>query len=229
MKGGDAAEDHSVRQAEPLPVIEFREVAPLLCSLVTLVVLLIPGLDHASVIGVIASVLAFAVFIPQAARVWSARNDHHALLGVSITTNMFIINNSIVWFIYAWTVGEFFVGAAGIINLPLAGMIVAVIVRSRLIRRRTTSASDKADEQADLPNLGGSIMTYTAEDFAQATLAKREALLSDETVERAARALLAYEEGANGITWEVLGEYERDVHLNAARVVLTAAIGDDDE
>ena len=59
--------------------------------------------------------------------------------------------------------------------------------------------------------------------------ALREALLSDETVERAARALLAYEEGANGVTWEVLGEYERDVHLNAARAALTAAIGDDDE
>ena len=58
--------------------------------------------------------------------------------------------------------------------------------------------------------------------------ALREALLSDETVERAARALLAYEEGANGVTWEVLGEYERDVHLNAARVVLTAAIGGGD-
>lgn len=125
-------------------MVEFREVAPLLCSLITGVLLLVPGIDHASVIGVIASVLAFAVFIPQAVRVWAARNDHHALLGVSITTNVFIVNNSIVWFVYAWTVGEFFVGAAGIINLPLAAMIVAVIIRSRIIRRRAVLAGDHA-------------------------------------------------------------------------------------
>lgn len=56
---------------------------------------------------------------------------------MSVTTNVFIINNSIVWGLYAASIQEFFVGAAGIINLPLAGLIVAVVVRSRWIQQRT--------------------------------------------------------------------------------------------
>lgn len=120
------------------PVLTVGEVAPLSFSIIATFLLLVPEgpeFSYAEVIGVAASVLAFAVFVPQAVRVWRARNDHHALLGVSVVTNMFIVNNSLVWGLYAASIGEFFVGAAGIINLPLATMIIAVIVRSRLIQR----------------------------------------------------------------------------------------------
>lgn len=112
-------------------MISAIEVAPLMFSVIAAILLMAPS-AHAEMIGIMASVLAFAVFVPQAVRVWRVRNDAHALGGVSVVTNMFIINNSIVWGLYAASIGEFFVGAAGIVNLPLASLIVAVILRSRL-------------------------------------------------------------------------------------------------
>ena len=115
----------------PRPLIRPIELAPLAFSLLAGLLLLVPGDAGKSIISVGASVLAFAVFIPQAARVWRMRDDPHALLGVSVITNMFIINNSLVWGIYAWSIQEFWVGAAGIVNLPLAAMIVALVLRSR--------------------------------------------------------------------------------------------------
>ena len=132
------------------PALRLSEVAPLGFTVVALGLMLRPDINHAEIIGVLASVLAFAVFIPQAVRVWRSRNDHHALLGVSITSFVFIVNNSIVWGLYAWTVGEFWVGAAGIINLPLAVMIVAVIIRSR-IKNQVHPSEVYTTEQED-PN-----------------------------------------------------------------------------
>lgn len=121
---------------KPEPILRISELAPLIFTGVAVLIMVLPGIDNDNTIGILASVLAFIVFVPQALRVWRARNDHHALLGVSIVSNVFIINNSLVWFLYAWTVGEFWVGAAGIVNLPLASMIVICIIRSRLIQRR---------------------------------------------------------------------------------------------
>lgn len=106
--------------------------------------MILPGIDTGQVLGLFASVLAFAVFIPQAVRVWRARDDAHALQDVSITTNMFIVNNSLVWGLYAFSIGEFFVGAAGLVNLPLASMIVLVIMRSR---RRAAEVLPESQEQ----------------------------------------------------------------------------------
>lgn len=81
------------------PTLSPVEVAPLLFSVIAAALLLAPAgsnLDRPQTISVMASVLAIAVFVPQAVRVWRAHNDHHALRGVSVTTNVFIINNSIV-------------------------------------------------------------------------------------------------------------------------------------
>lgn len=116
------------RRTFPLRPIE---IAPLSFSALAVLVLMVPSLNHAQIIGMGASVLAFVVFVPQAIRVWRVRNDDHALRGVSVITNMFIVNNSLVWGAYAMTIGEFWVGAAGIVNLPLAAMIVAIVLRSR--------------------------------------------------------------------------------------------------
>ena len=48
-------------------------------------------------------------------------------------------------------------------------------------------------------------------------------LLSDETVERAARAICA-EEHADDSIWESRDEFQRDVYISAARAALEAAV-----
>lgn len=122
------------------PIITGQEISPMLVSLAAVIIMVIPGIPNAEVLGAGASVLAFAMFIPQALRVWRVRNDPHALLGVSVTSYAFVINNAIVWGIYAAAVNAFWVGAAGIVNLPLSLVVIGVIVRSRLIQRRALAA-----------------------------------------------------------------------------------------
>lgn len=124
------------RTDQPEPILRISEITPLSFTGIAVLIMVLPGIDNANIIGILASVLAFMIFVPQALRVWRARNDHHALLGVSIVSNIFIVNNALVWFLYAWAVDEFWVGAAGIVNLPLALMIIICIIRSRLIQRR---------------------------------------------------------------------------------------------
>ena len=59
---------------------------------------------------------------------------------------------------------------------------------------------------------------------------QREALLSDETIERAARSLFYGDIDPDlDVTWATAHEGVRAEYLEVARVALTAAIGDDDE
>lgn len=63
---------------------------------------------------------------------------------------------------------------------------------------------------------------------------QREALLSDEAVERAARALYEtdreeYDGGEQWLPWPTFIEGLNDMYRERARVALTAAIGDDHE
>lgn len=95
------------RTNQPEPILRLSEVAPLGLTGVAVLIMALPGIDNANAIGILASVLAFMIFVPQALRVLRARNDHHALLGVSIVSNIFIVNNALVWFLYAWAVEEF--------------------------------------------------------------------------------------------------------------------------
>lgn len=98
-----------------------------------------------SVLGPVASAIAFLVFIPQAWSVWRNRDDAHSLRAISVTSNAFIVNNSILWGLYAWHLKEFWVGAAGIVNAPLAGMIIAIVFRADRRARRSHTGADKVE------------------------------------------------------------------------------------
>ncbi len=82
-------------------------------------------------LGFIGSLISFILWIPQPRMVWLVRKDPHALRGISMTTQFLVMINATVWFIYAGVLGEFWVGAAGIVNFPLAVLTVTLLVKAR--------------------------------------------------------------------------------------------------
>lgn len=82
-------------------------------------------------IGFLASVVSFLVFIPQAAKVWTFRKSPHALRGVSVGSQVLILLNASLWGVYGFLTGAFWVAAPGIINAPLAVMSIYLIMSAR--------------------------------------------------------------------------------------------------
>lgn len=95
---------------------------------------------RSTALGVVASTIAFVMFVPQAVRVWRTRHDAHALVGLSLSTQFLVLANASVWGVYAFTLKEFWVGAPGIINAPLAITVIVLTVRSRV---RALSENDE--------------------------------------------------------------------------------------
>ncbi len=83
-----------------------------------------------AVLGFVGSMISFILWMPQAKKVWNVRKDPHALKGVSIATQVLVIINALVWFAYAFVLNEFWVGAAGFINLPLAILTILLIAKA---------------------------------------------------------------------------------------------------
>lgn len=83
------------------------------------------------VIGFLASIISFTIFLPQALRTWRVRNDPIALAGISTGTQLLILANATLWGVYALLTGAFWVGAPGLLNAPLAALTIFLIHRSR--------------------------------------------------------------------------------------------------
>lgn len=113
-------------------VITIKECLPLLLLLVPVVAFMLPAESRTNFIGIVASTIAFVMFVPQAVRVWRARNDPHALVGISLSTQFLVLGNATIWGVYAVLLSEFWVGAPGIINAPLALTVIVLVVRSRV-------------------------------------------------------------------------------------------------
>jgi len=84
-------------------------------------------------IGFLASIISFAIFLPQALRTWRVRNDPIALAGISTGTQLLILCNATLWGVYAVITGAFWVGAPGLLNAPLAAATIFLIHRSRRV------------------------------------------------------------------------------------------------
>ena len=121
-------------RAAPRP-ISLIEVSPLLIIAIPALCLLAPEQARTTILGITASTIAFVMFIPQAVRAWRTRHDAHALVGLSLSTQFLILANATIWGVYAFMLGEFWVGAPGIINAPLAVTVIVLTVRSRLSAR----------------------------------------------------------------------------------------------
>lgn len=85
------------------------------------------------VVGFLASVTAFVLFLPQAMLTWRRRHDAEALRGVALGTQLVLLVNAGLWGLYGVWTGAFWVAAPGLLNAPLAMMTIYLVLRSRRV------------------------------------------------------------------------------------------------
>lgn len=83
------------------------------------------------VVGFLASVTAFVLFLPQALLTWRRRGDVEALRGVALGTQVVLLANAGLWGLYGVLTEAFWVAAPGLLNAPLAVLTIALVLRSR--------------------------------------------------------------------------------------------------
>lgn len=88
------------------------------------------------IIGALASILSFVLWLPQARLVWANRGDAHALASVSLGTQLMVLANAALWAVYGALTSAFWVAAPGLVNGPLSLMTIYLVLRSREPRRR---------------------------------------------------------------------------------------------
>lgn len=82
-------------------------------------------------LGFAATVISFALWLPQALSTYRNRHDAQALSGLSVGTFVLVLVNATLWGLYAVLTGAFWAGAPGIVNFPLAAWTLWLIWRSR--------------------------------------------------------------------------------------------------
>ncbi len=83
------------------------------------------------VIGLMASLTSFLLWIPQGVRVWRHRHRPDELRGIALSTQVISLAGSALWLGYAALIGSFWLGAPVVVNGPVAVMTIAVLVRAR--------------------------------------------------------------------------------------------------
>ncbi|MEW1980798.1 hypothetical protein AB0333_07695 [Citricoccus sp. NPDC079358] len=73
-------------------------------------------MELVSWVGMAGTVLAFVLFLPQARHAWTNQRRPERLRGISVTGQVCVIANALVWGLYAFLTGAFWTGAPGIIN-----------------------------------------------------------------------------------------------------------------
>lgn len=88
-------------------------------------------MELVSWVGMAGTVLAFVLFLPQARHTWTNRGRPERLRGISVTGQVCVIANALVWGLYALLTGAFWTGAPGIINAPVAVCTIVLLLRGR--------------------------------------------------------------------------------------------------
>ena len=89
-----------------------------------------------NLIGAIASVISFVLWLPQARTTYLHRHDPSALSGLSRGTFMLVLANALLWGLYAVLTKALWVGAPGLINGPLALWTLWLIHRANRSSRQ---------------------------------------------------------------------------------------------
>lgn len=84
-----------------------------------------------NVLGGLASITAFTLFLPQALRVWKLRDQPLALEGVSASTQWLVIVNEVFWGVYGLGSQAYWAAAPAAVSLPLAAFVLILLHRSR--------------------------------------------------------------------------------------------------
>ena len=96
---------------------------------------------YIEMLGFTASLFSFVLWWPQAARVWRCRRRGESLGGVSLASQVLLLLNATLWGAYAVLTESLWVGAAGLVNAPLAVGTIFVLARARRARPRLRAGS----------------------------------------------------------------------------------------
>ena len=91
----------------------------------------------ADALGLIAASISFILFIPQAAKAYEMRKNAEGMVALSASTQVLVMANATVWAIYGIETNALWVAAPGLVNGPLALLMLTLILRSRLTVRKT--------------------------------------------------------------------------------------------
>lgn len=143
-------------------------------------------MSASDLLGPIASVMSFLLFLPQAMKTWQNRNDPHALRGLSIWTQVALLANALLWAGYGLDTRAFWVAAPGLINGPLAIATIFLILRSRrpeaviALGANCKMCDDGSDHQVFItsPPGWGSLMRCSPESRSRGVLVTDEESIS---------------------------------------------------
>lgn len=82
-----------------------------------------------NILGMIASIISFVMWLPQAISTWKHRNNPTELAGISKGTQYFVLVNATIWGVYGVLSNAYWTGAPGLVNFPLALMTLYLIYR----------------------------------------------------------------------------------------------------
>ena len=101
------------------------------------------------VIGMMASLTSFLLWLPQGARVWRYRDEPAQLAGIAMSTQVISVAGNVLWTAYAVLLGSFWLGAPAIVNLPIAVATIVVLRRGAAAAARATAAGPAGDVVED--------------------------------------------------------------------------------
>jgi uncharacterized protein with PQ loop repeat len=90
--------------------------------------------------GLAGSAVSLVLWWPQALVVWRCRRDPDRLRGVSVTSQVLLLLNAVLWGFYAVAAESLWVGAPGLVNAPLAVVTIVVLRRSASVRREASGS-----------------------------------------------------------------------------------------
>ena len=96
-----------------------------------------------ALVGMLASLTSFVLWVPQGRRVWRARRTPGALTGIAMSTQAISLTGNVLWSLYAVGIGSFWLGAPAIVNVPILTMTLVVLRRHA--RAAGTGAAAGAD------------------------------------------------------------------------------------
>lgn len=108
------------------------------------------------VVGMLASLSSFVIWVPQGRRVWRARHAPAKLAGIAVSTQAISLAGNVLWSLYAIGIGSFWLGAPGIVNIPILTMTVVVLRRHARMVPPEDSYPDVEDADAtagDMPDV----------------------------------------------------------------------------
>jgi uncharacterized protein with PQ loop repeat len=103
------------------------------------------------VIGMMASLTSFLIWLPQGVRVFRYRNDPARLQSIVLSTQVISLAGSALWGTYAVLIDSFWLGAPSLVNGPIA--IATLVVCRRAHRPVAPAAGTTAPAPAPVPLL----------------------------------------------------------------------------